>query len=58
MFNLAMYEPSYMKMNKLGQVPCLQVGEKFIPDSNAIIRYLDETYPDSKLQFLFNIILH
>ena len=42
------YEAWFMKLNPLGQIPVLHTGEEAIPDSNAIIRYLDETYPHSK----------
>ncbi len=38
------YEPWFMRINPAGQVPVLRHGEKYIPDSNAIVAYLDEHF--------------
>lgn len=41
--------PEYKKINPLGEVPALQIGDKVITQSLAILEYLEETYPDVKL---------
>ncbi|XP_006816452.1 ganglioside-induced differentiation-associated protein 1-like [Saccoglossus kowalevskii] len=38
--------PWYMKLNKKGQVPTLGHGDKIIVESEKIVEYLDETFPD------------
>ena len=44
LFDCEMYEPWYMKINSKGQVPVLQDGDDYIPDSGRIAEYLDNTY--------------
>lgn len=36
----------YRKLNRRAVVPTLIDGEKLVPESNVILEYLDETYPD------------
>lgn len=37
--------PELRRLNVLGKVPVLVAGERAIPDSSRIARYLDETFP-------------
>src|SRR6266542_6650980 len=39
----------YRKLNRRAVVPTLLDGDKVIPESNVILEYLDETYPDPSL---------
>ena len=39
----------YLKLNRRAVVPTLIDGEKVIPESNVILEYLDERYPDPPL---------
>jgi glutathione S-transferase len=39
----------YRKLNRRAVVPTLLDGDKVIPESNVILEYLDETYPDPPL---------
>jgi glutathione S-transferase len=39
----------YRKLNRLAVVPTLIDGDKVIPESNVILEYLDETFPDPPL---------
>jgi glutathione S-transferase len=39
----------YLKLNRRAVVPTLIDGEKVIPESNVILEYLDERYPDPAL---------
>ena len=39
-------EDWYLKLNPKGEVPVLQHGLKFTPDSEAIIDYLDQHCPE------------
>jgi glutathione S-transferase len=42
-------QPWYLKLNRRAVVPTLIDGEKIVPESNVILEYLDETYPDPPL---------
>jgi glutathione S-transferase len=42
-------EPWYVKLNRRAVVPTLLDGDQVIPESNVILEYLDETYPDPPL---------
>merc|ERR1711915_395867 len=39
----------YMKLNPLGQVPALVLGEKTLTQSISIMEYLEEAYPQNPL---------
>jgi len=41
--------PGYTALNPQGFVPALEVGDEVIPQSGAIIEWLEETYPDPPL---------
>jgi glutathione S-transferase len=41
--------PWYRKLNRRAVVPTLVDGDKVIPESNVILEYLDEAYPDPRL---------
>jgi glutathione S-transferase len=40
-------QPWYLELNRRAVVPTLIDGEKVIPESNVILEYLDESYPDA-----------
>ncbi|XP_077982674.1 ganglioside-induced differentiation-associated protein 1-like [Glandiceps talaboti] len=40
--------PSFVKLNPKCQVPVLEHGESVIPESLEILKYIDETFPDTK----------
>lgn len=42
-------EPWYRKLNRRAVVPTLIDGDKVIPESNVILEYLDEAYPQPPL---------
>jgi glutathione S-transferase len=42
-------QPWYVALNRRAVVPTLIDGDKVIPESNVILEYLDETYPDPPL---------
>jgi len=42
------YSPEYLRLNPNGQVPTLQDGVKIIPDSSAIIEYLEDNFSNGK----------
>jgi glutathione S-transferase len=42
-------QPWYVKLNRRAVVPTLLDGEQVIPESNVILEYLDEAYPDPPL---------
>src|SRR5215207_8368072 len=42
-------QPWYIKLNPRAVVPTLIDGEKVIPESNVILEYLEEAYPDPAL---------
>ena len=42
-------QPWYLELNRRAVVPTLIDGEKIIPESNVILEYLDESYPDPAL---------
>ncbi|XP_006816444.1 ganglioside-induced differentiation-associated protein 1-like [Saccoglossus kowalevskii] len=46
-FNLENLEPWYMRLNPFGLVPTLQHGETVVCDSDKILRYLDEAFPET-----------
>ena len=43
----AQKRPEFLEKNRLGQVPVLVHGELTLPDSNAILTYLAETFPSA-----------
>ena len=43
-------QPWYIELNRRAVVPTLVDGEKVIPESNVILEYLDEAYPDPPLR--------
>jgi len=42
-------QPWYLELNRRAVVPTLIDGDKVIPESNVILEYLDEAYPDPPL---------
>jgi glutathione S-transferase len=42
-------QPWYRKLNPRAVVPTLVDGDKVVPESNVILEYLEETYPDPRL---------
>ena len=42
-------QPWYIKLNPRAVVPTLVDGEKVVPESNVILEYLEEAYPDPAL---------
>jgi glutathione S-transferase len=42
-------QPWYLKLNRRAVVPTLVDGDKVIPESNVILEYLDEAYPQPAL---------
>jgi glutathione S-transferase len=42
-------QPWYLKLNRRAVVPTLIDGDKVIPESNVILEYLDERFPDPPL---------
>jgi glutathione S-transferase len=42
-------QPWYLKLNRRAVVPTLIDGDNVVPESNVILEYLDETYPDPRL---------
>ncbi len=42
-------QPWYLKLNRRAVVPTLVDGEKVIPESNVILEYLEESYPETRL---------
>jgi glutathione S-transferase len=42
-------QPWYLKLNRRAVVPTLIDGDKVVPESNVILEYLEETYPEPRL---------
>lgn len=42
-------EPEFLKINPLGQIPALEDGDLTIGDSNVILQYLEEKYPETPI---------
>ena len=42
-------QPWYLKLNRRAVVPTLLDGDKVIPESNVILEYLDESFPEPAL---------
>jgi glutathione S-transferase len=42
-------QPWYLKLNRRAVVPTLIDGEKVVPESNVILEYIEEAYPDPPL---------
>ena len=40
----------FLALNPLGQVPVLQIDDKVVPESTATCDWLDEVYPENRLQ--------
>lgn len=51
--NNEQHQPWFLKLNPKGQVPVLQCGEKIIPDSAAILEFLEEQFTNEMHQSLF-----
>ena len=43
-------QPDYLKINPRGVVPTLVDGDNLVPESNVILEYLDDEYPDPSLR--------
>ena len=43
------YEPEYVRMHPGAVVPLLVDGDRIVPESENILRYLEERWPDSPL---------
>ena len=41
-------QPWYLKLNRRAVVPTLIDGDQVVPESNVILEYLDETFPDPR----------
>lgn len=41
--------PEYLELNPLGKVPTLQIGDKIIRETIAILEYIGRAYPKSRL---------
>jgi glutathione S-transferase len=42
-------DDDYRKISPLGKIPCFQDGDYTVPDSSAIIAYLERVYPEPAL---------
>lgn len=42
-------EQDYLAKSAMGKIPCLQTPEGFISETNVILDFLDEAYPDKAL---------
>ena len=40
----------FLALNPLGQVPVLQIDDKVVPESTATCDWLDDVYPENRLQ--------
>ncbi|XP_002734715.1 ganglioside-induced differentiation-associated protein 1-like [Saccoglossus kowalevskii] len=49
--NLENYSPSFLQVNPDGQVPTLKHGDKIVTESEKILRYLDNAFPDTTKLF-------
>jgi glutathione S-transferase len=49
LLRLEQYSPSFLAVNAAGQVPVLVHGDSVITQTNAILEYLDETFPEPAL---------
>lgn len=45
----ALKEPEFLSLNPLGMIPALEDGPLIIGDSNVIVQYLDDKYPQNPL---------
>lgn len=43
------FKPAYLEVNPQAQVPTMEVDGTFVPQSVAIIEYLEETHPEPRL---------
>jgi glutathione S-transferase len=41
--------PEYLSISPMGKVPALDTGQGVLTETNVILEYLDETYPDKPL---------
>ncbi len=42
-------EQDYLSKSPMGKIPCLQTSDGFISETNVILDFLDEAYPDKAL---------
>lgn len=49
LLRLEQYSPSFLAVNAAGQVPALVHGDSVVTQTNAILEYLDETFPEPAL---------
>ncbi|AIL33337.1 hypothetical protein IX83_08520 [Basilea psittacipulmonis DSM 24701] len=45
----ALKQPAYLKLNPLGSVPCLEVGDFALTQNMAIAEFIHETFPQAKV---------
>lgn len=46
---MANQEPSYLKVSPMGKIPALETEHGFLTETNVILEYLEDVYPDTPL---------